>query len=58
MITNGEYYRKRLDEELRLARAETDIGVRHVHETLASMYRIRLAAEERSVLRIVPDQRR
>ena len=46
MHVDTEYYRKRLDQEIQLAKAETDMSVRHVHETLAQMYQVRLRAEE------------
>ena len=45
MHVNAEYYRKRLDQESQLAKAETDVSVRQVHETLAKMYQVRLRAE-------------
>ncbi|QGN55772.1 hypothetical protein [Novosphingobium sp. Gsoil 351] len=45
-ISNIEYYRKRIEEESRRAASETDISVRHVHQSLVKMYRIKLQAEE------------
>lgn len=46
-LSNCEYYRQRIEQEARSAEIETDLSVRHVHQTLANMYRIRLQAEEK-----------
>lgn len=46
---NRTYYRKRIDEESRRAQAEGNPSVRHVHETLANLYQLRLAEEEREL---------
>lgn len=54
MTSNGEYYRKRLDEETLQAKASSDVSVRHVHETLAKMYRVRLRAEEQDIPALEP----
>lgn len=52
-ITNREYYCRRIEEESRRAEAETNSSVRHVHQTLANMYRVRLQAEERETRQAV-----
>ena len=43
------YYERRMGEELAKARAASSGDVRHVHETLASLYRIRLEALKHKV---------
>lgn len=55
--SNSDYYRKRIEQETRRAELETNMSVRHVHQTLANMYRVRLNAEERAA-REVPQTKR
>jgi hypothetical protein len=45
MTDNQAYYIRRIAEENRRARVERDPCVRHVHETLESLYRKRLQSE-------------
>ena len=42
--SNTEYYERRVREELAKARAADSLEVRHVHETMARLYHIRLGA--------------
>ena len=44
-------YRRRLAEETQRARDEPEASVRHVHKTMAQLYRVRLDAEERGAER-------
>ena len=45
MHADAEYYRMRLDQERHLAKAETNVSVRQVHEKLAKIYQSRLRAD-------------
>jgi hypothetical protein len=44
---NHDYYLLRMAEEKLRSQRESDPNVRHVHETMANLYRIRLEGEQR-----------
>jgi hypothetical protein len=46
VTVNQDYYRRRIEEETSRAERERNPDVRHVHETLANLYRIRLDGEK------------
>ena len=49
-MSNISYYMARMAQERLRAEHETDPNVRHVHETMVNLYRIRLEGAQRHPL--------